>query len=58
MKAGDVIECIARDTTRNNSREECIRVIVNGIEADIVLSDLATLEVSIENPHFNIVSFS
>ncbi len=58
MTSGETIECTALDTQRNESREECIKVVVNGKERLVELDNIAKLQVCVENPHFNAVSFS
>ena len=57
MKLGDVVECVALDTARNENKEECIKVNLNGADSLIVLDDISVMEVCVENPHFKIVSF-
>ena len=57
MKLGEVIEGVALDTQRNEAREECIKVDVSGTEELIVLDNISRLEVGVENPHFQAVSF-
>ena len=58
LKTGDILECIAMDTQRNETREECIKVKVNDVERLVVLDHLSKLEVCIENPHFTELLFS
>ena len=58
MKTGQVIDCIALDTSRNSDREECIKVKVNELESSVVLDAIASLEVRIKNPHFESVYFT
>ena len=60
LKSGSVVNCIALDTQRNESREECIKVKTDAEELEtlVKLSNIATLEVCIENPHFKVVSFT
>lgn len=58
IKTGETIECTALDTQRNEERKECIKVKLGGAENLIVLDKIAKLEITIENPHFNVVSFS
>lgn len=57
-KKGQEIDCIALDTSRNDAREECIKVKVNELESNIVLDTVASLEVCIKNPHFEKVYFT
>ena len=58
MKKGEVTEGIALDTQLNTKREECIKVDVDGKECIIPLNTISSLEVCIENPHLQKVSFS
>ncbi|MEZ8614772.1 Rho-binding antiterminator [Vibrio splendidus] len=57
LKSGEQIECVGLDTQRNDSREECIKVSIQGVEQLVVLTDLSTLEVCVDNPHFQQISF-
>ncbi|SBT11892.1 Rho-binding antiterminator [Vibrio celticus] len=57
LKSGEQIECVGLDTQRNDSREECIKVSIQGAEQLVVLTDLSTLEVGVDNPHFQQISF-
>jgi len=64
-KNNQIIECIALDTKINTNREECIQVKLleplnkNETEENqlIVLNDIASISVSIKNPHFQVVTF-
>lgn len=58
MKSGTVIEAKALDTARNENREECIKVFMDKNEKLIVLDDIAILEVTLSNPHFQSVSLN
>lgn len=58
MKTGGTLECIALDTQRNEAREECIKVSVDGKESLVVLDSISKLEVCVENPHIKEVYFS
>lgn len=58
IQTGDVIRCKALDTQYNQSREECIKVNIEGEENLIKLNEISTLEVCINNPHFTSVTFS
>lgn len=58
LKTGAVVIGVALDTKRNNNREECIKIEVEGVEILVVLDELSVLEVCIANPHFKIVSFT
>ena len=57
LKAGTMVEGIAIDTGRNNEREECIKMNIDSVEHYIVLETISKLEVTINNPHFNTISF-
>ena len=58
LEQGDVIECIALDTQRNDSRDECILVNHEDTQRLILLDTISSLEVCVENPHFTIVKFT
>ncbi|MEH6450395.1 MAG: Rho-binding antiterminator [Oleispira sp.] len=58
MKQGAIIECIALDTKLNENRSECIKVDIKGDECLLALNEISSLEVCIENPHFQTVSFN
>lgn len=58
FKSGESLECIALDTKRNENREECIEVDVNGVKKLAVLDVISQIEVMVENPHFQVVSFN
>ena len=58
MKSGVVIECIAVDTKLNENKAECIKVLINGSDSLVVLTDVASLQVCVENPHFQQVIFN
>lgn len=57
MKSGEQLVCVALDTKRNQAREECIKVSVEGQEQLVVLTEITDLEVSVDNPHFQHKSF-
>lgn len=58
MRSGIVVVCIALDTELNESRDECIKVAVKGVERLVALETISTLEVCIDNPHFHVVSLN
>ncbi len=58
LKSGVIIECVALDTQLNENKKECIKVDLKGTERLVILDDITTLEVSVDNPHFNSVTFS
>lgn len=53
MKEGDIIKGTALDTARDQAKQECVVVGVDGCKQFVVLDSLSKLEVLIENPHFN-----
>ena len=58
MKSGKVIEGKALNTVYNDERQECIQMSVEGTATLLILDELSGLEVCIENPHFQMVSFT
>jgi len=48
---------IARDTKRNAENEECIELDIEGESTLVVLSQLDSMQVNIENPHLGLVKF-
>ncbi|GLO63281.1 hypothetical protein MACH09_37890 [Vibrio sp. MACH09] len=57
MESGVTLFGIALDTTRNESRQECMLLSSDGKEILAVLDDVLLLEVTVKNPHFESVSF-
>lgn len=57
LRSGEQIECVGLDTQRNDNREECIKVSQQETEQLLVLTEIATLEVCVDNPHFQHISF-
>lgn len=57
LKTGEIIDGTAKDTALNQAREECMLVELGGREQLIVLDELVTMEVKVENPYFKLVSF-
>ncbi|WP_372797327.1 Rho-binding antiterminator [Litorivivens sp.] len=57
LKSGRKLDCIGLDTQYDDQRRECIKVAVADKIQLIVLDDLSRLDVSVENPHFQAVSF-
>ncbi len=57
LKSGDIIEGIALDTQRNDQRDECIKIDIEGVEQLVVLDEIKILEVMVENPHLQKVMF-
>jgi len=58
FKSGELLSCIALDTKRNDKRQECMEVDVQGVNQLVVLDEVAQLKVMTENPHFQVISFS
>ena len=57
LKSGDIIEGVALDTHRNDQRDECIKIDIEGVEKLVVLEEIKMLEVMVENPHLQKVTF-
>ncbi len=57
LKSGDIIEGLALDTHRNDQRDECIKIDIEGVEQLVVLEEIKMLEVMVENPHLQKVTF-
>ena len=57
LKSGDIIEGIALDTQRNDQRDECIKIDIEGVEKLVVLEEIKMLEVMVENPHIQVAFF-
>ena len=57
MQSDEVIEGVALDTQRNGDGEECIKIEFSGAEHLFVLDNISKLEVTVENPHFQDISF-
>lgn len=53
LKSGEIIQGIALDTQRNEQRDECIKID----EHLVVLEGIKILEVMVENPHLQKVTF-
>jgi len=51
IKSGISVEGVAIDTKRNKNREECIPMILLNV------NDIVQLNVCIENPHANQITF-
>lgn len=57
LKSGDIIEGVALDTHRNDQRDECIKIDIEGVEQLVVLEEIKMLEVMVENPHIQVAFF-
>ncbi|MFL1010420.1 Rho-binding antiterminator [Vibrio parahaemolyticus] len=58
MKSGEVMECTAVDTVRNDVKQECVLVKHDKCEKLVVLDNISLLEVLVDNPHFKSVQIS
>jgi Rho-binding antiterminator len=56
LKSGEEITGIALDTRRNAQLQECIAI--NNTDNLIPLDSVATMAALVENPHFNLVTFT
>lgn len=52
LKSGEMMTGVARDTVRNQAREECILLCGETGEALVILDRIHKLKVLVENPHF------
>jgi Rho-binding antiterminator len=57
LKSGDIIQGVALDTQRNDQRDECIKMDIKGVRRLVVLQEIKILEVMVENPHLQKVTF-
>ncbi|MEH6442546.1 MAG: Rho-binding antiterminator [Oceanospirillaceae bacterium] len=57
LNTGEIIEGVALDTLRNQQREELIKIKTDNRETLVVLDVIVTLQVCIENPHFQEIIF-
>jgi len=57
LTSGDIITGKALDTSRNESRQECIQLLVRDEKILVVLDDIKQLMVTISNPHFSLINF-
>lgn len=58
FKDGSTIECIAKDTLTNELKQECMTVVQGNHEEIVILEELKSMRVSIENPHFELIEFN
>ncbi len=54
---GDALVAVAIDTKRNHLKQECIQVEVSGEHELVVLDMLQSMEVLVDNAHFQKVMF-
>jgi Rho-binding antiterminator len=59
LKSGEEILGVARDTQRNDNKEECLAIDIEGDGTTqlVVLDSIQKLEVLEDNPHVHIVNF-
>ena len=57
LDSGAELEGTSVDTGRNQSNEECIKIRIGNADNLVVLDSIKTMEVLVENPHFNSVTF-
>lgn len=57
LKSGEIMQGVAVDTQRNEKRAECIKVDIQGMEQLVILDEIKLLEVVVENPHLQKVTF-
>lgn len=58
LKSNEVISCIAKDTSVNADREECLKVVVENENTErlVALDKIVTMKARIDNPHFQSVT--
>ena len=57
LSSGAVMTGIARTTQYNDKRQECLVLQQQDAEQQVVLDDIALLEVTVQNPHLQQVRF-
>lgn len=57
LSSGAVLTGTARTTQYNDKRQECLQIQQQETEQQVLLDDIALLEVSIANPHLQQVRF-
>jgi len=58
LHSGAAFDGVAQDTARDELKQECIRITVESGEKLIILDEIRTLEVQVQNPHFERVEFA
>lgn len=58
LSTGSEVTGIALDTARNDTKQECLKIEVNGVQALIILNQVSKLTALIDNPYFTVVNFS
>ena len=57
LNSGAVLSGTALTTRYNQQRQECLVIKQNDSEQQVVLEDIALLEVTVQNPHLQQVRF-
>jgi len=57
LRSGAKIEAVANDTQRNDNREECIEIEIEGVASLVTLDSILKMKVRVDNPHFKEISF-
>ncbi|WP_261835500.1 Rho-binding antiterminator [Vibrio ishigakensis] len=57
LKSGSVVTGSAFDTARNQRGDESLKLMTDSGEMLVVLDDISTLIVTVDNPHVGFVSF-
>ncbi len=58
MKSGNFVDGVAFDTQRDDKKNECIKVTLeDDVSKLIVLDEIRSLEVLVDNPHFTKITF-
>lgn len=58
LSSGAVLSGTALTTRYNDQRQECLLITQNDTEQQVVLDDIALLEVTVANPHLQQVRFN
>ncbi len=58
LKSGGVADGVAMDTAPDKRQEECIKIRAVDHDILIPLEEIATLTVTVNNPHFVTISFA
>ena len=51
LTSGEIIHCVAKDTSLNNEREECIKVAVDGADLLVVLDKIMKMEANADHTY-------
>ncbi|WP_435237213.1 Rho-binding antiterminator [Psychromonas sp. PT13] len=59
LRSGEIIECVAIDTKRNETHDECVLVNIKNKTQLIILDNIVQLAVNVDNPHIKqVVTFN